>query len=140
MPDAYSPDYKKWKDEFEKLGIDEETILIGHSCGGGFLIRWLSENNVKIKKLVLVAPWLDPEAKKAKDFFNFEINKNIQDRVNDIHILFSTDDNKDILASVKTINDKIPNSIMHEFSNFGHFIYRDMKTDKFPELLNIILS
>lgn len=30
------------------------------SCGAGFLLRWLSENSVRIAKLILVIPWLDP--------------------------------------------------------------------------------
>ena len=59
MPEAHKPDYDKWKKEFEKFDVNSETILVGHSCGGGFLIRWLSENKIKIKKLILVAPWLD---------------------------------------------------------------------------------
>lgn len=44
MPDAYAPNYDKWKSEFERMEINENTVLVGHSCGGGFLVRWLSWN------------------------------------------------------------------------------------------------
>ena len=61
LPEPYEPNYEKWRSVFEQFHIDEETNLIGHSCGGGFLVRWLSENKIKVGKVALVAPWLDPE-------------------------------------------------------------------------------
>jgi len=62
MPKAYEPEYDAWKEMFERFDTDEETILIGHSCGGGFIVRWLSENKDKrVGKVVLVAPWIDPD-------------------------------------------------------------------------------
>lgn len=140
MPDAYTPDYEKWNREFEKFDINEETILIGHSYGAGFLLRWLSENKVKIKKLILVAPWLDPNRKNTKSFFDFEINKGIEDKAKEIHLLVSKDDDNDILESVSIIKNNISALRVHEFSNLGHFTYKRMKTDKFPNLLEYILE
>ena len=62
MPHAYAPNYSVWKKEFERFDVTPESILVGHSCGGGFLVRWLSENkNIKVGKLILVAPWLNIE-------------------------------------------------------------------------------
>lgn len=140
IPDAYKPDYKKWKKEFERYDVNESTILVGHSCGGGFLIRWLSENKIKIDKLVIVAPWLDPKRTKTTDFFEFSIDPAIQDRVKKIHILVSKDDEGDILESFKIIKKALPKANFHKFANKGHFTYEEMKTDKFPELLEIILG
>jgi predicted alpha/beta hydrolase family esterase len=57
MPNAPYPVYEQWKKEFERFEVHENTTLVGHSCGGGFLIRWLSENaDVKVANVVLVAP------------------------------------------------------------------------------------
>jgi hypothetical protein len=140
MPDAYNPDYDKWKNEFEKFGIDENTILIGHSCGGGFLLRWLTENKIKIDKLILVAPWLDPNREKTIDFFNFSIDPQIQEITKEIHIFVSTNDETDILQSIETIKKALPQAQLHEFKNMGHFTYEDMGKKEFPELLNIIQS
>lgn len=139
MPEAYSPDYEKWSKEFARFEVNEESILIGHSCGGGFLLRWLSENEVKIKKLVLVAPWLDPKRRKTTDFFDFKIDQNIKERIGKIHILVSMDDAADILESVDIIKNKLSGINIHEFTNYRHFCLSHMKTDKFPELLNIIV-
>jgi predicted alpha/beta hydrolase family esterase len=140
MPEAYSPDYEKWKREFEKFDVNSETILIGHSSGAAFLIRWLSENKVKINKLILVAPWLDPDEKRITSFFNFEIAKDIKERVAEIHLLVSSDDHDDILESVNIIQNNISAIKYHEFHGFGHFTYGHMKSDGFPELLGYILE
>lgn len=67
MPKAYEPNYEAWKEMFERFEINENSILIGHSCGGGFLTRWLSENDVRVGKVALVAPWLDPLPEKEID-------------------------------------------------------------------------
>lgn len=139
MPDAFKPDYEKWKSEFERYSIDDDTVLVGHSCGGGFLIRWLSENKVKVKKLILVAPWLDPNRSKTDTFFDFAINPSISERM-DTHIFISNDDDKDIQVSVSKIKDALPGVKRHDFQGMGHFTYEKMKTDKFPELLNVIVS
>lgn len=61
LPEPYEPVYEKWCSIFDQFKIDEETILIGHSCGAGFLVRWLSEHKVNVSKVILVAPFLDPE-------------------------------------------------------------------------------
>lgn len=140
IPDAYKPEYEKWKKEFERFDVGRNTILVGHSCGGGFLIRWLTENKVKADKLILVAPWLDPDRRKTTDFFEFTIDSGIANRANEIHILVSEDDNKEILESVKMIRKVLTKAKLHSFKNMGHFTYEEMKTDKFPELLEIILG
>jgi predicted alpha/beta hydrolase family esterase len=141
MFESYLPDYLLWKSEFEKNEINEQTILIGHSCGGGFLIRWLSENkNVKVGKVVLVAPWLDPQNTKNNNFFNFKIDSKIVSRTKTFLIFNSTDDSKDIHESLEIIKKNIENIKIINFKNYGHFCYSDLKTSAFPELLENILK
>ena len=136
IPEAYEPVYDIWKKEIERFDINENTILVGHSCGGGFFTRWLSENNIKVDKLVLVAPWLDPEkTKQEKTFFDYNID--LENKANEIHILCSTNDDQDVLDSVKTLKEAVPSHKYHEFKDYGHFCYGDLGTDAFPELLEI---
>lgn len=139
MPDAYKPDYKMWRNEFERYEVNEQTILVGHSCGGGFILRWLSENNKGGDKLILVAPWLDLDRRKTTDFFDFKIDSNIVKRFNEVHLFVSSDDSKDILKSVEKIKKKLPSIQLHEYTNKGHFCYENLKTEKFPELLEVII-
>lgn len=140
IPEAYNPQYNLWKGELERFNIDKDTILVGHSCGAGFLVRWLSENKVEIKKLVLVAPWLDPERSKTTDFFDFKIDPDISKRASELHLLVSNDDDADIHESVSIITKSLPNIKIHNFTGMGHFTYGQMKTEKFPELLKIITN
>jgi len=57
MPEPWAPDYEGFKKEFEKQSVSEDSVLVGHSCGCAFLVRWLGESKQKVKRLILVAPW-----------------------------------------------------------------------------------
>jgi len=141
MPNSFSPDYEVWRTEFERYDITSETILIGHSCGGGFLLRWLSEHpEVRVDKVVLVAPWLDPAREDTTDFFDFTIDKNLVDRTKGVTIFSSDNDFDPVVKSIEIILEQIPNIKVKEFHNYGHFCYRDLKTEEFPELLQEILK
>ncbi len=140
LPEPYEPVYEKWLDIFEQFHIDENTILVGHSCGAGFLVRWLSENKMKVGKVALVAPFLDPNRDEVKsDFFHFDIDPLLIDRTDGFKIFYSKDDDKEILTSVEQIKNSIPNIQIEEIAGKGHFTFKDMKTDKFPELLAWLL-
>lgn len=139
MPVPYDPKYEDWKEVFERFDINEETILIGHSCGGGFLIRWLSENDVRVRRVVLVAPWLDPEHENDINFFKFEIDPNLASKTQGVTIMYSTDDFSAILTTVKILKSKLVGAEFQEFSDKGHFVLGDMKTQEFPELLENII-
>ena len=138
---CYSPDYNLWKTEFEKNEISSETILVGHSNGAGFILRWLSENkNVHVNKVILVAPWLDPNNKKKNSFFDFEIDSNLVSRTNKFLIFNSTNDGKEMHESLEILKNKIKNIKIRNFENYGHFCYSNLGTDAFPELLEEILN
>ena len=137
MPEPYAPDYEKWKEVFEYFPINEETILVGHSCGGGFLVRWLSENKVNVGQVVLVAPWLDPDKEFTKGFFDFVIDPDLVSRTKGVTVFYSLDDGKEILESVATIKATLPDAVFREFTNAGHFCEEDGYKE-FPELLEAI--
>ncbi len=140
MPGFYEPNYEKWKKMLEIFEPDENTILIGHSCGGGFLVRWLSENSKKVNKVVLVAPWLDPLHKIDPEFFNFEIDPNIAQKTQGLTIMYSTDDFPPIQESLKILKSKLVGAEFKEFTGKGHFTLSSLKTEEFPELLDVVLS
>lgn len=142
MPYAYEPQYDLWKNEFERFDITSETILVGHSFGGGFLVRWLSENmNVKVDKVILVSPWIDPEGENKYDFFrDFEIDSMLHNRANKIIAYTSDNDFEHCKESVNLIKETVPEIIVKEFEGMGHFIPMHMGTSEFPELVEDILS
>jgi hypothetical protein len=144
IPKPWQPRYDIWEKELSRFDITRETILVGHSCGGGFIVRWLSENKDRqVDKVVLVAPWLNPEnnpRSDTADFFDFDINPALANQTAGITIFNSDNDKPTIHKSVEIIRDGAKGINYKEFHNYGHFCYEDMKTEEFPELLEELLK
>ncbi len=139
MPEPYNPVYENWRQELERYDLNEETLLVGHSCGGGFLVRYLSENpDVKVGKVVLVAPWIDLEKSLDTGMFSFKINPKIADRTKELIFFSSDDDHEAVQNSVKKLLSSIDNVKHKTFHRYGHFCLKDMKTREFPELLKAL--
>jgi hypothetical protein len=60
VPFAYEMKWDSWVKEVERFEIGPNTTLVGHSMGAGFWVRYLSEHpELKVDKVILVAPWLN---------------------------------------------------------------------------------
>jgi len=140
MPKPWQPVYEDFKSEFEKLAVDENTILVGHSCGCAFLVRWLGETKRKIFKLILVAPWKIANKEKIfrEKFYSYPIDETIKDRIKEI-VMFTADDEEDEgKESLKIFHDALGGEIIN-LKSHGHYTMGDMGTEEFPELINKIL-
>jgi len=52
--------YDEWEKVMDFQDINPDTVLIGHSAGGGFILKYLAKHpNLKIRQIILVAPWID---------------------------------------------------------------------------------
>jgi predicted alpha/beta hydrolase family esterase len=141
IPNSWDPHYPTWSAELERYDITPETILVGHSCGGGFLVRWLSEHpEVRVGKVVLVAPWLDPDREDTTDFFDFTIDPTLADRTSGLTIFNSDNDYASIHKTVQILRDAIPDIAYREFHRYGHFTLTAMKTEPFPELRDELIQ
>ena len=140
LPRPFSPDYDAWRKVFESLDPDDQTYLVGHSCGAGFLSRWLTETGSKVKKLVLVAPWVNTEKSDVTKMFDFKIDPKIIDNVGSIDVLVSDDDDKVILDTVEVLKNAFPKANIHTFKGMGHFTLGSMGRREFPELLSVVLA
>lgn len=141
MPTPWYPDYEKYKKVFEKYDIDKKTILVGHSCGSAFLVRWLGETKRKALKLILVAPWKIPDKddKFRKAFYTFQIDETIKERVKSIIMFTADDERKGGKESLEMYHKAFGGKIV-ELKGRGHYILSDMGTEEFPELLKEIDS
>lgn len=137
VPHAYDPHWTLWLKEVERFEIGPQTILVGHSAGGGFWFRWLSEHKTaKVGKVVLVAPSYGQSQNWAgSDFFKYQIDKDLIKRTASLVIFYSDDDKQSTLDSVERYNKEIPGLELRKFHGYGHFTHLDMKTEEFPELL-----
>lgn len=137
VPRSFDRDWKVWEKEVERFDIGPETILVGHSTGAGFWIKYLSiHKDLKVDKVVLVAPWLDPDHEHTKNFFDdFEIDPDFPNRTKGVVIFNSDNDQESVQKTVKIVRDKVKDITYREFHNYGHFCMKDLKTQEFPELL-----
>lgn len=141
MPQPYAPDYEKWQAVMDGFNVDADTALVGHSCGAGFLVRWLSENKIQVGKVAFVAPFLDPHHDEVDPtFFNFEIDGNMETRTKGIVMFTSPEDDAEIIESARIISEKISGTQTVSLVGRGHFTLDSMKTEQFPELLDLLIQ
>lgn len=59
LPSPYKQDYESWSKilkTYNEIGyITENTVFVTHSLGGIFIIKFLIENCIKVKKIITVA-------------------------------------------------------------------------------------
>lgn len=142
VPRSFDRNWQVWLKEVERFDIGPETILVGHSTGAGFWIKYLSINkNLKVDKVILVAPWLDPDHDKTKDFFDdFEIDPDFPSRTKGVTIFNSDNDQESVQKTVKIVRTKVKDLAYREFHSYGHFCIGDLKTTEFPELLEALVG
>ena len=143
-PFPYRPRYDVWEKEFERFDITPETILVGHSCGGGFLVRYLSEHkDVRVGRVALVAPWINPDnnpRSDTADFFDFDIDPDFPARTAGVTVFVSNDDEPSVIKTVNIMRNKVHGLKFKEFTDKGHFVTGSMETAEFPELLETVKS
>ena len=125
---------------FAQFHVTPDTIVVGHSSGCGFILKWLSEHpGCPFGKLALVAPYLDPY-KKRGEFLQCTLEPSIGQRVGSIDVFYSLDEK---VTGVKETKDLIlqtyPNTNYHEFADKDHFCLSDIGPT-FPELWDIFKS
>ena len=139
MPNATNAQYSEWKIWFENIlpRMHKDIILIGHSLGGAFLTRYLSENKVSnnIKALFLIAaPY---EAIEGDEYLGaFELpkkNEPLSLQSNQIIIFHSSDDKVVPAEQSKKLHALIEGSILVQFKDYGHF-----NVEHLPELVERI--
>lgn len=136
MPNAYAPDWETWRKEFERFDISAETILVGHSNGAGFLMRWLSENSdIVVGKVILVAPSFNEGEHTDGTFLKFDIDSSILKRTKGITIFNGLKDAQSVHDSVEKILTEVSGVKLVEFPENGHFVLEDLGTAEFPELM-----
>ena len=141
MPNPWEPIYEEFKKEFEKSSVSEDDILIGHSCGCAFLVRWLGDTKKKVDKLILVAPWkvADEGSAVKKAFYDFPIDEGIKLRVNEIIMFTADDEEPEGKESLKMYQAALGGKTI-ELKGHGHYTMGDMGTTELPELLEVILE
>lgn len=139
MPNKQNAKYSEWSLYFSKIIplLDSSAVLVGHSLGGIFLAKYLSENqpDLSFAKLILVtAPYNDETIESLGDYKIFDTKK-LSSAADEIHILHSKDDPVVSFDEAKRYKADLPDAKLHVFDDRQHFV-----DSTFPELLEIIKS
>jgi len=141
VPHAYEPDWETWCREVERYDITPETMLVGHSFGGGFWLRYLSEHpDLHVGRVLLVGPWLDPDRTLKQHIFAGTLDKGLASRTAGLTVFYSQDDSENVSTSVDRIRQEVAGTEYRRFEKHGHFTYENLQGETFPELLGVLLS
>lgn len=139
MPSKFDAKYDEWAILFSKVMpfLRPDAVLIGHSMGGIFLAKYLSEHppTKQFAKLVLIAAPYDDESADSLNGFKVSDISALTNAAKEIHLLYSTDDPVvPFIEKDKYLHD-LPNAKVHIFDDKQHF-----NDPVLPELLDIIRS
>jgi uncharacterized protein len=141
MPNKTNAQYEEWKIWFEKIvkQLNENFILIGHSLGGAFISKYLSENNLekRIKKTFLIAAPFNNEGLEREPLISFEKKVKLEmfiKQAGDVFLYHSEDDFAVPYNHINQYKQELPNAKVRSFNDRGHFIQSEI-----PELIEDIL-
>ncbi len=138
MPNPNNAVYKEWKIWFERMSafLTNDVILIGHSLGGIFLVKYLSENIFpkKIKALVLIAaPCDDCNKEDLAEFVLPRSLKKADSQAKKIYLVYSKDDPVVPLKELDKYGQAFSKAESHIFKHKQHF-----NQEHFPEIVKLI--
>lgn len=141
--------YEKWRkilDDY-KNEINSETIVIAHSIGNEFIIRYVVENNIKIKEYIGLAGFAEYFENKGNEDLNRAIKeflvtkKEIDNFKNLVDKKWCIYSNNDHIVPFDIL-EKYPKTIESEFifiKGIGH-MGKKSGLETIPEVLEIINS
>ena len=139
MPSKYNAKYKEWKIWFKKLFpyLEDNIVLIGHSLGGIFLAKYLSENDFpkKIVATYLIAAPYDAEDSdySMADFVLSDTLEKFEEQGGKIFIYHSKDDPVVPFIDLEKDAKELPSAEKVIFEDKRHFM-----EEEFTELIESI--
>ena len=139
MPNGTNARYKEWKIWFERIipFFKQNVIFLGHSLGGIFLAKYLSENTfpVKIKATILVAAPFDDEdsGESLSDFKLPPSLKKFSEQGGEIYLIQSKDDSVVRFGELEKYKQALPEAKTMAFKDREHF-----NQEFFPEIIKLI--
>lgn len=147
MPCKQNAEYAAWKIWFEKLFPylnDQKTVLIGNSLGAIFVAKYLSENTFpkRLAQVHLVAPVMDNDGLVGESVASFAFDTkhlpNLAAQADSVHIWSSTDDPVVPYAHAERYYAAIEGSVLHAFSDRGHFFGQPSFVELFLEIQKVL--
>ena len=138
MPNKTNARFEEWKIWIEKLIplLNDSVILIGHSMGGAFLAKYLSENKFpkKIDAVFLVSAVYDKDTE-GYPLVSFALPKELDLQTDKVYLYHSEDDPVVPFSDLSKYQEALPNAKSRIFEDRKH-----INQEEFPELLEDIRS
>lgn len=149
LPTQENVRYSIWKDKFNKYKkeLDGEIIVIAHSCGNPFIIKYFKEYDLNIRLYISMAgfsnlftvDWSEDLNKAIKDLLPTEEEiLNFKNKVQKKHCIFSDNDHVVPLSILKQHVDNV-NGQQLLIPNIGH-IGSKSNLKSLPQVIDIINS
>ncbi len=135
MPNKQYAQYEPWSIWFEKImdQIDASVTLVGHSLGGMFLLKYLSEHQLKcpVEALHTVAApcSIGGRRKPITEFLVPEDLSNVEKQCGAIHLYHSDDDPTVPIGELDELAKRLSSATIHRLNGYGH-----VRQETFPEL------
>jgi len=136
MPNKQNASYDAWKLWFEKYlpHLHAGDVLVGHSLGAAFLIRYLSEERlpISVSGVYLIAtPFFCEDSPAGGDFrFNTRSLQQVLGNTKNLVFYHSEDDQVVPFSDLRHFLEHFPQARTMIFKDRGHFVQ-----ESFPELL-----
>lgn len=142
IPLSFEPKWDLWCKEIARYDIARDTILVGHSAGAGFWLKYLTTHpKLSVGTVVLVAPWFDPDKTLEENFFDaWDADPDVAARTDRLIVFINDDDSDSTQKSVDWISKKIRSIEIRRFHGLGNFNYDNLGGSAFPELLVTLLN
>lgn len=139
MPSKLNAQYDEWAIYFSKVlpYLRSDATLIGHSLGGIFLAKYLSDHppaSPYARLMLVAAPYQDETNESLREFKLSDVS-NLTRAARSIHLFASKDDPVVPFDEIQHYRRDLPDAVVHEFDDKGHF-----NEPTFPELLALIKS
>lgn len=140
FPNSLNAKYAEWKIWFEKYVpfLRDDVIFIGHSLGGIFLAKYLSEENYpkRIRATLLVAaPYNTPTDHPLADFNLTAPMAKLEEQGGIVFLYQSEDDSIVPFSNLERYQAELPNATVRIFTDRGHF-----NAEEFLEIVEDIKS
>lgn len=138
MPNKQDAKYEEWKIWFERhfQFLHDGVILVGHSQGGYFLLKYLSENDmpVTVHVVYLLASPAGPDDFEGEDGGDFAFDEEkvgeITKKAKKVYIFHSKDDPVVPLSHAERLAKLLPGAEPMTLKDKGHFL-----SETFPEFV-----
>lgn len=141
MPSKNNAKYAEWKIWFEKVVpyLKNDVVLVGHSLGGIFLAKYLSEEKLPVSvrgTFLVAAPFEHTEpGESLADFVLPESLAGLAEQGGSISLYHSEDDDVVPFGELGKYAAALPGATVRSFNDRGHFL-----TPDFPEIMADIRS